>query len=131
MKKIMVLAVGVCALVASSVALAAPGNGNGAVTTQFTVPTYNDIYGSGFDVTGCKGVNIYKAGQFNKDNEECTIQGIVAPGTYSVGHGIDGWASDSTAPSHSVGLATLDVTVVITDNGNGTSHESITANYAA
>ena len=130
MRKIMVLAVSVCALaglgVASSVAMA---GGNGAVTTHIGPVSYTDPFFG--PVTHCTGENVFKAGQFNKDSEDCTIVNGATAGTYSLALGnYPGWLSDSKAPSRSAGLVATSVTIVVTDNGNGTSNENIVAYYS-
>ena len=53
-------------------------------------------------------------------------------GTYSPALGnYPGWVSDSVSPSHSAGQVTYtNVTIVVTDNGNGTSNEHIVAYYS-
>jgi hypothetical protein len=99
------------------------------VTTHIGPVSYTDaVVGS---VTHCSGENVFKAGQFNKDSEDCTIVNGFPAGTYSPALGnYPGWLSDSVAPSHSKGLVTTNVTIVVTDNGNGTSNENIVAYYS-
>ena len=111
----------VCALAGVSVAAA----GNGAEPTHFNA-SYTDAT---FGPVVCSGENIYKTAPkaFNKDSEDCTILNGFPAGTYVGAFG--GWNSDSSAPSHSAGLHTDNVTFVVTDNGDGTSHLSIVAYF--
>lgn len=98
----MLLAVAVCALTGLGVASSVATANNGAVTTHFT-KAYTD------------------------PSEDCTILNGYPAGTYVEQFG--GWNSDSIPPSHSAGLHTFTVTIVVTDNGDGSSNADIVAYY--
>ena len=129
MKRIMVVAIGVAALVlvgigfTTSVAVA----NRGATTTHFGPVSYDDSF---FGPVVCSGEKIFKTGPkgFNKDSQTCTILFGFPAGTYTAADN-GGWNSDSSPPSHSAGLFTTNVTMVVTDNGDGTSNLELVAYY--
>lgn len=109
----------------SSVAFA----NNGAHTIHFTAAYHVPVGG---DFT-CAGERIVKTAPraFTKDSENCTITDLSSfpPGTY-VGHPHykvngerHGWRSDYD------GRKARSVTLVVTDNGNGTGNVDIVAYY--
>ena len=73
----------------------------------------------------CSGEHIVKTAPkaFTKDSETCLILNGYPTGTYTAPQ-TGGWISDFDHVSF-----TNDVTIVVTDNGNGTSTENIVANY--
>ena len=103
---------------------------NGAQTVHFTAAYYN---GPGGFLT-CAGERISKTAPrpFTKDSEDCTMTDLSTwpPGTY-VGNpyfavnGVPGygWNSDYD------GRFANQVTMIITDNGDGTGHANIVAYY--
>ena len=124
MKKVMILALAVFALATTGLAPGVATADNGATTTHFGPVSYTD------PVLGpvvCSGENIYKTAPkaFNKDSETCTILNGFPAGTYT---GV-GWFSDSSPPSHSAGLFTTNATLVVTDNGDGSSNMEVVAYY--
>ena len=140
MKKIALLAVFALALAAirSDASTGVPNHGsyssvgslnNGAQTVHFTAAYYN---GPGGFFT-CAGERISKTAPkpFTKDSEDCTITDLSTwpPGTY-VGNPflyVNGvpylWNSDYD------GSLANPVTVIITDNGDGTGHLAAVAYY--
>jgi hypothetical protein len=109
----------------SSVAFA----GNGARTVHFTAEYPNPIGG----YFTCAGERIVKIAPraFTKDSENCTITDLSSfpPGTYvgnpfyQVNGERHGWRSDYD------GQRARSVTLVVTDNGNGTGNVDIVAYY--
>ena len=107
----------------SSVALA----GNGAYTVHFTA-AYESPVGGYFT---CAGERIVKIAPrvFTKDSENCTITDLSSfpPGTYvgnpfyEVNGQRHGWRSDYD------GQKARSVTLIVTDNGNGTGNVDIVA----
>src|SRR5215475_2011118 len=103
---------------------------NGAQTVHFTA-AYQNIIGGFFT---CAGERISKTAPrpFTKDSEDCTMTDLSTfpPGTY-VGNpyfavnGVPGygWNSDYD------GSFANQVTMIITDNGDGTGHANIVAYY--
>jgi hypothetical protein len=103
---------------------------NGAQTVHFTAAYYN---GPGGFFT-CAGERISKTAPrpFTKDSEDCTVTDLSTwpPGTY-VGNpffeinGVPGysWLSDYD------GRQANQVTVIVTDNGDGTGHLNLVAYY--
>jgi hypothetical protein len=140
MKKIALLAVFVLALAAvrSDSSVGVPRNGsyssnrvvnNGAQTVHFTAAYQNGI--GGFFT--CAGERIMRGppNPFTKDSEDCTMTDLSTwpPGTY-VGNpfitvnGVQyGWNSDYD------GRLANSVTIIVTDNGNGTGHIALVAYY--
>ena len=142
MKKIAILAVFVLALAAihSDSSVGVPKNGsyssvgvlnNGAQTVHFTAE-YQNLIGGFFT---CSGERIRRASPnpnpFTKDSEDCTMTDLSTfpPGTY-VGHpffNVNGvpytWSSDYDARTAHL------VTLIVTDNGDGTGHLDLVAYY--
>ena len=102
---------------------------NGAQPVHFTA-AYQNLIGGFFT---CAGVRITKTAPkpFTKDSEDCTMTDLSTfpPGTY-VGdpvflvNGVEyTWSSDYD------GLVANLVTLIVTDNGDGTGHVAIVAYY--
>ena len=140
MKKIALLAVFVLALAAvrSDSSVGVPNNGsyssvgarnNGAMTVHFTAAYQNAI--GGFFT--CAGERIMRGppNPFTKDSEDCTMTDLSTwpPGTYvgnpfiTVNGVAYGWNSDYD------GRMANSVTIIVTDNGNGTGHLAAVAYY--
>jgi hypothetical protein len=140
MKKIALLAVFVLALAAvrSDSSVGVPRNGsyssnrvvnNGAQTVHFTAEYQNAI--GGFFT--CAGERIMRGppNPFTKDSEDCTMTDLSTwpPGTYvgnpfiTVNGLLYGWNSDYD------GRMANSVTVIVTDNGDGTGHLNVVAYY--
>jgi hypothetical protein len=140
MKKIALLAVFVLALAAvrSDSSVGVPRNGsyssnrvvnNGAQTVHFTAAYQNGI--GGFFT--CAGERIMRGppNPFTKDSEDCTMTDLSTwpPGTYvgnpfiTVNGQLYGWNSDYD------GRMANSVTVIVTDNGDGTGHVNAVAYY--
>jgi hypothetical protein len=140
MKKIALLAVFVLALAAvrSDSSVGVPRNGsyssnrvvnNGAQTVHFTAEYQNAI--GGFFT--CAGERIMRGppNPFTKDSEDCTMTDLSTwpPGTYvgnpfiTVNGQLYGWNSDYD------GRMANSVTVIVTDNGDGTGHLNVVAYY--
>ena len=140
MKKIALLAVFVLALAAirSDSSVGVPNNGsyssdgvlnNGAQTVHFTAE-YQNIIGGFLTCTG-ERIRRRPPNPFTKDSEECTMTDLSTfpPGTY-VGNpffNVNGvqywWNSD-----YDTRMANL-VTLIVTDNGDGTGHIDVVAYY--
>jgi hypothetical protein len=116
MRKIMVLAVSVCALAGLGVASSVASANNGATTTHFTANYTDPTFGPAV----CSGERIVKTAPkaFVKDSETCLLTTGYTAGVYTIG-----WNSDLD------GKPAVSVTETITDNGDGTSTENIVANY--
>lgn len=121
----------VCAVVSiaalfTSTALA----GNGAETTQFKPPQYPSAIGGTWT---CSGVRIVKTEPkaFTKDSQTCTISNLTTlpPGTYVgdplfVVGGLNWfWQSDYD------GQVATNVTLTVTDNGDGTGTVELVAYF--
>ena len=140
MKKIALLAVFVLALAAvrSDSSVGVPRNGsyssnrvvnNGAQTVHFTA-AYQNLIGGFFT---CAGERIMRGppNPFTKDSEDCTMTDLSTwpPGTYvgnpfiTVNGQSYGWNSDYD------GRLANSVTVIVTDNGDGTGHVNAVAYY--
>jgi hypothetical protein len=140
MKKIALLAVFVLALAAvrSDSSVGVPRNGsyssvrvvnNGAQTVHFTAEYQNAI--GGFFT--CAGERIMRGppNPFTKDSEDCTMTDLSTwpPGTYvgnpfiTVNGVAYGWNSDYD------GRMANSVTIIVTDNGDGTGHLALVAYY--
>ena len=140
MKKIALLAVFVLALAAvrSDSSVGVPRNGsyssnrvvnNGAQTVHFTAEYQNAI--GGFFT--CAGERIMRGppNPFTKDSEDCTMTDLSTwpPGTYvgnpfiTVNGQLYGWNSDYD------GRMANSVTIIVTDNGDGTGHLTVVAYY--
>jgi len=140
MKKIALLAVFVLALAAvrSDSSVGVPRNGsyssnrvvnNGAQTVHFTAEYQNAI--GGFFT--CAGERIMRGppNPFTKDSEDCTMTDLSTwpPGTYvgnpfiTVNGQLYGWNSDYD------GRMANSVTIIVTDNGDGTGHLAAVAYY--
>ena len=145
MKKIALLAVFALAFalalaaIRSDASIGVPNHGsyssnglpnNGAQTVHFTA-AYQNIIGGFFT---CAGERISKTAPrpFTKDSEDCTMTDLSTfpPGTY-VGNpyfavnGVPGygWLSDYD------GRFANQVTIIVTDNGDGTGHFNLVAYY--
>ena len=140
MKKIALLAVFVLALTAirSDSSVGVPNNGsyssvgvlnNGAQTVHFTAE-YENLIGGFFT---CAGERIRRRppNPFTKDSEDCTITDLSTwpPGTYvgnpffDVNGLLYSWSSDYDA------MFANHVTLIVTDNGDGTGHLALVAYY--
>ena len=140
MKKIALLAVFVLALAAvrSDSSVGVPRNGsyssvrvvnNGAQTVHFTA-AYQNVIGGFFT---CAGERITKTAPkpFTKDSEDCTMTDLSTwpPGTYVgdpvyVVNGVEYvWNSDYDGTQANL------VTLIVTDNGDGTGHLALVAYY--
>ena len=126
MKKLMLLAVTVCALAGAGIASGvATADNNGATTTHFSVAYFGQFT--------CTGERIVKTGpkEFVKDSETCLDSAIgdIAPGTYDLGP--NGWYSDYEAFFLNSGLRfDTSATLVVTLNDDGTTTWNIVAYYA-
>ena len=122
------LALSLPAVGRSDKSVGAPLN-NGAQTVHFTA-AYQNLIGGFFT---CAGERITKTAPkpFTKDSEDCTITDLSTfpPGTYVgdptfIVNGVEyTWSSDYDGM-----LANL-VTLIVTDNGDGTGHIAIVAYY--
>jgi hypothetical protein len=124
MRKVMLLAVAVSALVAAGFAGNVAAAGKGAQTTHFTASYTDPVWGP----VVCAGERIVKTAPkaFIKDSEDCTILNGVPAGAYGTHACADfgGWTSDYDGMS-----AGPNCTEVITDNGDGTANNHIVAYY--
>src|SRR2546423_6146814 len=116
MAKIRILVLPFVVLAAIFVTANVAGAGNGATATPFKFTAVG---------VSCSGVYIVKAGPnaFQKEAETCIdTVGYLAPGTYSLGPGGLGWASDYHlwVLHEPVLLRAISGRVVVTDNGDGT-----------
>jgi hypothetical protein len=120
MKRLMTLAVAVLALTGAGIGSSVATADNGAQTFHFTATYTDPIFGP---VT-CSGERIVKAApkEFTKDSETCLILNGFPAGTYTAAD-FGGWLSDYD------GTFTTNVTIVVTDNGDGTSTANIVAYY--
>jgi hypothetical protein len=120
MKKIMLLVFAVFALAGAGLGPNVAAADNGANTTPFMASYTDPVLGP----VVCSGVRIVKTAPhaFIKDSEDCTILNGFPAGTFSCTD-VGGWFSDFD------GMFTLDCTLVITDNGDGTSNNHIVAYY--
>ena len=115
-------------------ALSLPAGGrsplnNGAQTVHFTAAYENTI--GGFFT--CAGERITKTAPkaFTKDSEDCTMTDLSTwpPGTYVgdpnfIVNGVEySWSSDYDARTANL------VTLIVTDNGDGTGHVALVAYY--
>ena len=140
MRKIVLLAVFVLALAAvrSDASVGVPNNGSyssvgtrshGAMTVHFTAE-YQNVIGGFFT---CAGERIMRGppNPFTKDSEDCTMTDLSTwpPGTYVgnpffiVNGVLYGWSSDYD------GRFANSVTMIVTDNGDGTGHLNAVAYY--
>ena len=102
---------------------------NGAQTVHFTA-AYQNLIGGFFT---CAGERITKTAPkpFTKDSEDCTMTDLSTfpPGTYVgdpnfIVNGVPySWSSDYDARTANL------VTLIVTDNGDGTGHIAIVAYY--
>ena len=102
---------------------------NGAQTVHFTA-AYQNLIGGFFT---CAGERITKTAPkpFTKDSEDCTMTDLSTfpPGTYVgdpnfIVNGVPySWSSDYDARTANL------VTLIVTDNGDGTGHVAIVAYY--
>jgi len=102
---------------------------NGAQTVHFTA-AYQNLIGGFFT---CAGERISKTTPkpFTKDSEDCTMTDLSTfpPGTYVgdpnfIVNGVPySWSSDYDARTANL------VTLIVTDNGDGTGHVAIVAYY--
>ena len=120
MKRIMLLVFAVFALAGAGLGPSVAAANNGANTTHFTASYTDPVLGP----VVCAGERIVKTAPhaFIKDSEDCTILNGFPAGTFSCTD-FGGWFSDFD------GMFTLDCTLVITDNGDGTSNNHIVAYY--
>jgi hypothetical protein len=140
MKKIALLAVFVLALAAvrSDSSVGVPNNGsyssagarsNGAMTVHFTAAYQNNI--GGFFTCAGERITRTAPNPFTKDSEDCTMTDLstLPPGTYVgnpflIVNGVSyNWFSDYDAKTAN------SVTVIVTDNGDGTGHVAAVAYY--
>ena len=122
MKKIVVLVVSVCALVGLGSASSVASASNGTQTTHFTA-----VYGQ----FTCAGERIVKTAPkaFVKDSETCLDSsgtGDLPAGTYDFS-GL--WASDYEYFTFGTFRIAVSATIVVTDNGDGTTTWNIVAYY--
>jgi hypothetical protein len=117
MKRLALLAV---VVVSAFAATGVAGADNGAATTHFTAAYTDQVFGP----VQCSGEHIVKTGPkaWVKDSETCLILNGYPAGTYTAANGFS-WNSDYD------GTNTTNFTVVVTDNGDGTSTSNIVAYY--
>jgi hypothetical protein len=120
MKKALIVLLALFAVFSASVGSGVATADNGAQTVHFTA-AYTDPF---FGPVTCSGERIVKTAPkaFTKDSETCLIPNGFPAGTYTPAD-FGGWFSDYD------GTFTTDVTVVVTDNGDGTSTSHIVAYY--